>query len=59
MYLSKFGICVKSKMLTLNTQLSSKDFPEFLGSMVGNAFLNELDILSSAAHISLTLDKIS
>lgn len=46
-------------MLTLNPQLPSEELPEFLGSMVVNAFLNELDILSSAAHISLTLDKIS
>lgn len=46
-------------MLTLNTQLPSEDFPEFLGSMVVNAFLNELDIVSSAAHVSLTLNKIS
>lgn len=53
-------ICVEShKSLTLNVWLSSEDFPELIGSMAVNAFLDELDILSPAAQISLTLDKIS
>lgn len=55
----KMWTCVKPKMLTLNVWLSSQDFPEFFSSMAVNAFLNELDVLSPAAQISLTLDKIS
>lgn len=59
MFSSKFWIHVKSNLLTLNARLSSQEIPEFLRSMVVNAFLNELDVLSPTAQISLALDEIS